>query len=209
MPIYVAIVEDDKHYNQALKKIIDFDSELECVGQFYSAREAEKHLVEQDPDVVLMDIKLPDKTGIELVAHFSGDMPETRFIMCTSFEDDAYVYDALRAGAVGYLTKGETMDKIIAAIKESYQGGAPMSSNIARKVISFFHQVKENLLQQLTKTESEVLELLATGMSYQQIADKKFVSLDTIKKHICNIYRKLHVNNKIEAINLLTKNHKL
>src|SRR5690606_32167760 len=105
MPIYVAIVHHGMHYNQALTQIIDFVRELDCLGQLYSARQAQKHRVQHDPDVVLMDIKLPDKTGIELVAHFSGDMPETRFIMCTSFEDDAYVYDAVRAGAVGYLTK--------------------------------------------------------------------------------------------------------
>jgi DNA-binding NarL/FixJ family response regulator len=123
MSIKVAVVEDEKHYNNALKKIIDNDSELNCVAQLYSGAESLALLKEMKPDLVLMDIKLPDMSGIEVVSRVIDDMSETKFIMYTSFEDDAHIYDALKTGASGYLYKGETMDKIIASIKDVYQGG--------------------------------------------------------------------------------------
>ncbi|MFA5620197.1 MAG: response regulator transcription factor [Weeksellaceae bacterium] len=207
-PISVAIVEDDEFYNKSLKKIIGFDPGLVCVGQFFSGREALKNLKELHPDIVLMDIKLPDKTGVELVEQLSQEMEDTKFIMCTSFEDDKHIFDALKAGASGYLVKGESMDRIIASIKECHAGGAPMTFSIASKVLQFFREEKKEkpYLEELTKTENEVLEMLSTGMLYKEIADKKNVGIDTIKKQAGSIYRKLHVCNKTEAINKL-RNH--
>ncbi|MDR7210518.1 response regulator transcription factor [Flavobacterium piscis] len=203
MKIRVAIVEDDKNYNQALKNIIDFQEDMECVAQFFNGKNALQKLEAIEPDVVLMDIQLQDLSGIDIVFKLTELMPGTTFIMCTSFENDEKIFSALRAGASGYLVKGDPLDKIIQAILEAHKGGAPMSFSIAKRVLQHFQESKVQVqsLALLTVTEKEVLELLAQGLLYKEIADKKNVTIDTIKKHIGNIYRKLQVSNKIEAIN--------
>jgi len=203
MKIRVAIVEDDKNYNQALKNIIDFQEDMECVAQFFNGKNALQKLEAIEPDVVLMDIQLQDLSGIDIVFKLTELMPGTTFIMCTSFENDEKIFSALRAGASGYLVKGDPLDKIIQAILEAHKGGAPMSFAIAKRVLQHFQESKVQVqsLMLLTVTEKEVLELLAQGLLYKEIADKKNVTIDTIKKHIGNIYRKLQVSNKIEAIN--------
>jgi len=203
MKIRVAIVEDDKNYNQALKNIIDFQEDMECVAQFFNGKNALQKLEAVEPDVVLMDIQLQDLSGIDIVFKLTELMPGTTFVMCTSFENDEKIFSALRAGASGYLVKGDPLDKIIQAILEAHKGGAPMSFAIAKRVLQHFQESKVQVqsLMLLTVTEKEVLELLALGLLYKEIADKKNVTIDTIKKHIGNIYRKLQVSNKIEAIN--------
>lgn len=203
MKIRVAIVEDDKNYNQALKNIIDFQEDMECVAQFFNGKNALQKLEAVEPDVVLMDIQPQDLSGIDIVFKLTELMPGTTFVMCTSFENDEKIFSALRAGASGYLVKGDPLDKIIQAILEAHQGGAPMSFAIAKRVLQHFQESKVQVqsLMLLTVTEKEVLELLALGLLYKEIADKKNVTIDTIKKHIGNIYRKLQVSNKIEAIN--------
>ncbi|WP_264554017.1 response regulator transcription factor [Flavobacterium sp. N2038] len=209
MKIRVAIVEDDKHYSQALKNIIDFQEDMECAAQFFNGKSALQKLEDLEPDVVLMDINLQDLSGIDIVSKLTETMPGTNFIMCTSFENDEKIFSALRAGASGYLVKGDPLDKIIQAILEAHNGGAPMSFTIAKRVLQHFQESKVQVqsLALLTVTEKEVLELLAQGLLYKEIADKKNVTIDTIKKHIGNIYRKLQVSNKIEAINKFnTKN---
>lgn len=209
MKIRVAIVEDDKNYNQALKNIIDFQEDMECVAQFFNGKNALQKLEAIEPDVVLMDIQLQDLSGIDIVFKLTELMPGTTFVMCTSFENDEKIFSALRAGASGYLVKGDPLDKIIQAILEAHKGGAPMSFAIAKRVLQHFQESKVQVqsLSLLTVTEKEVLELLAQGLLYKEIADKKNVTIDTIKKHIGNIYRKLQVSNKIEAINKFnTKN---
>jgi len=209
MKIRVAIVEDDKHYSQALKSIIDFQEDMECAAQFFNGKSALQKLEDLEPDVVLMDIQLQDSSGIDIVSKLTEAMPGTSFIMCTSFENDEKIFSALRAGASGYLVKGDPLDKIIQSILEAHKGGAPMSFTIAKRVLQHFQESKVQVqsLALLTVTEKEVLELLAQGLLYKEIADKKNVTIDTIKKHIGNIYRKLQVSNKIEAINKFnTKN---
>lgn len=209
MKIRVAIVEDDKHYSQALKSIIDFQEDMECAAQFFNGKSALQKLEDLEPDVVLMDIQLQDSSGIDIVSKLTEAMPGTSFIMCTSFENDEKIFSALRAGASGYLVKGDPLDKIIQAILEAHKGGAPMSFTIAKRVLQHFQESKVQVqsLALLTVTEKEVLELLAQGLLYKEIAAKKNVTIDTIKKHIGNIYRKLQVSNKIEAINKFnTKN---
>ncbi|MEO7976638.1 response regulator transcription factor [Flavobacterium sp.] len=209
MKIRVAIVEDDKNYNQALKNIIDFQQDMECIAQFFNGKNALQKLEALEPDVVLMDIQLQDLSGIDIVFKLTELMPGTTFVMCTSFENDEKIFSALRAGASGYLVKGDPLDKIIQAILEAHNGGAPMSFAIARRILQHFQESKVQVqtLSLLTVTEKEVLELLAQGLLYKEIADKKNVTIDTIKKHIGNIYRKLQVSNKIEAINKFnTKN---
>ncbi len=130
-------------------------------------------------------------------------MPETHFIMCTSFEDDEKIFNSLKAGAMGYLVKGESMDKILSSIRDVYSGGAPMSFSIARRVLQHFEKKLPEIkgFDELTKREQEILELLSQGFLYKEIADQKCISMDTVKKHVGNIYRKLHVSNKVEAIN--------
>lgn len=204
MSIKVAIVEDDKNYNNALKKIIDYDEEMQCVAQFYDGREALKHLMDQNPDVVIMDIKLPNILGIEVLSRLKSEMENTQFMMCTSFEDEETIFKSLKAGATGYLLKGDKMEKIISSIKDVFNGGAPMSFTVAKKVLNHFHDKKAEItLQELTFSEKEILELLAEGFLYKEIASKKNISIDTVKKHIGNIYRKLQVSNKVEAVNKL------
>ena len=206
MKIKVAVVEDEKHYSQALKKIIDFDEELLCVGQFFDGNEALEKLRSLQPDVVLMVIKLPFVKGTDVVSLLKQSMEKTQFIMCTSFEDDESIFRSLKAGAIGYLVKGESLDKIISSIKEAYNGGAPMSFGIAKRVLESFHASRGSaVLEQLTRTEREILELLSEGLQYKAIADRKNISMDTVKKHVGNTYRKLHVNNRIEAMKLYNK----
>jgi len=203
MSISIAIVEDEKNYNNTLKKIINYQEDMRVVAQFFDGSEALQKLPDLLPDVVMMDIQLPDMLGIEIIEKLKKEMQETQFIMCTSFEDDEKVFNSLKAGAMGYLIKGESMEKILTSIRDVYNGGAPMSFAIARKVLGHFERKTEDKkdLEDLTERETEVLELLAQGFLYKEIADKKFISIDTVKKHVGNIYRKLHVSNKVEAIN--------
>jgi len=203
MSISIAIVEDEKNYNNALKKVINYQDDMKVVGQFFDGNTALKNLSDISPDVVMMDIQLQDMLGIEIIEKLRKDMPKTQFIMCTSFEDDEKIFNSLKAGAMGYLIKGESMDKILSSIRDVYNGGAPMSLSIARKVLSHFEKKLPEIkdFDELTAREKEILELLSQGLLYKEIADRKFISIDTVKKHVGNIYRKLHVSNKVEAIN--------
>lgn len=203
MSISIAIVEDEKNYNNALKKIINYQTDMKVIAQFFDGNEALNNLPNFSPDVVMMDIQLQDMLGIEIIEKLRKDMPDTQFIMCTSFEDDEKIFNSLKAGAMGYLIKGESMDKILTSIRDVYNGGAPMSFSIARKVLNHFEKKITDVkgFDELTNREKEILELLSQGLLYKEIADQKCISMDTVKKHVGNIYRKLHVSNKVEAIN--------
>ncbi|WP_336962644.1 response regulator transcription factor [Chryseobacterium contaminans] len=203
MSISIAIVEDEKNYNNALKKVINYQKDMKVVGQFFDGNDALKNLPDLSPNVVMMDIQLQDMLGIEIIDKLKKEMPETHFIMCTSFEDDEKIFNSLKAGAMGYLVKGESMDKILSSIRDVYNGGAPMSFSIARKVLQHFEKKLPEIkgFDELTKREQEILELLSQGFLYKEIADQKCISMDTVKKHVGNIYKKLHVSNKVEAIN--------
>ncbi|MEN4761452.1 MULTISPECIES: response regulator transcription factor [unclassified Chryseobacterium] len=203
MSISIAIVEDEKNYNNALKKVIDYQKDMKVVAQFFDGKDALQNLSDFSPDVVMMDIQLQDMLGIEIIEKLKKELPNTQFIMCTSFEDDEKIFHSLKAGAMGYLIKGESMDKILASIRDVYNGGAPMSFSIARRVLQHFERKLPEIkgFDELTQREKEILELLSQGLLYKEIADQKFITLDTVKKHVGNIYRKLQVNNKVEAIN--------
>ncbi|WP_143884919.1 response regulator transcription factor [Chryseobacterium binzhouense] len=203
MSISIAIVEDEKNYNNTLKKVINYQDDMIVVAQFFDGKTALHELSGLSPDVVMMDIQLQDMLGIDVISKIKKELPNTQFIMCTSFEDDKKIFSSLKAGAMGYLVKGESMDKILSSIRDVYNGGAPMSLSIARKVLSHFVRKHSEVQKwdELTEREKEVLELLAEGLLYKEIADRKFISIDTVKKHVGNIYRKLHVSNKVEAIN--------
>lgn len=176
---------------------------MKVIAQFFDGNDAMQNLPDISPDVVMMDIQLQDMLGIEIIERLRKEMPNTQFIMCTSFDDDEKIFNSLKAGAMGYLVKGESMDKILSSIRDVYNGGAPMSFSIARRVLKHFERSLAEIkgFDELTEREKEVLELLSEGLLYKEIADKKCISIDTVKKHVGNIYRKLHVNNKVEAIN--------
>ncbi|MDH5035204.1 response regulator transcription factor [Chryseobacterium cucumeris] len=203
MSISIAIVEDEKNYNNALKKVIDYQKDMKVIAQFFDGNDAITNLPDISPDVVMMDIQLQDMLGIEIIEKLRKEMPNTQFIMCTSFDDDEKIFNSLKAGAMGYLVKGESMDKILSSIRDVYNGGAPMSFSIARRVLKHFEKKLPEIkgFDELTEREKEILELLSQGLLYKEIADQKFISIDTVKKHVGNIYRKLHVNNKVEAVN--------
>lgn len=207
MSISIAIVEDEKNYNNALKKVINYQQDMKVVAQFFDGNDALKNLPDVSPNVVMMDIQLQDMLGIEIIEKLKKEMPETHFIMCTSFDDDEKIFNSLKAGAMGYLVKGESMDKILSSIRDVYNGGAPMSFSIARRVLQHFEKKLPEIkgFNELTEREKEILELLSEGLLYKEIADQKCISMDTVKKHVGNIYRKLHVNNKVEAINKLNQ----
>ena len=203
MSISIAIVEDEKNYNNALKKVIDYQKDMKVIAQFFDGNDAITNLPDISPDVVMMDIQLQDMLGIEIIEKLRKEIPNTQFIMCTSFDDDEKIFNSLKAGAMGYLVKGESMDKILSSIRDVYNGGAPMSFSIARRVLKHFEKKLPEIkgFDELTEREKEILELLSQGLLYKEIADQKFISIDTVKKHVGNIYRKLHVNNKVEAVN--------
>lgn len=207
MSISIAIVEDEKNYNNALKKVINYQQDMKVVAQFFDGNDALKNLPDISPNVVMMDIQLQDMLGIEIIEKLKKEMPKTHFIMCTSFDDDEKIFNSLKAGAMGYLVKGESMDKILSSIRDVYNGGAPMSFSIARRVLQHFEKKLPEIkgFDELTEREKEILELLSEGLLYKEIADQKCISIDTVKKHVGNIYRKLHVNNKVEAINKLNQ----
>ena len=197
------IIEDDKEMREGLEAIVRFHPGLECLASFPSAEEALANISSNIPDIVLMDIHLPGISGIECVKQLKPLLPQTQFMMCTVYEDTDTVYDSLCAGATGYLLKNSPPGKITDAILDLYHGGSPMSSTIARKVIHAFQPVPQlnTEVDTLTKREHELLELLAKGYRYKEIAEKLFISFETVRTHIHNIYEKLHVQSRTEAVN--------
>ncbi|MEM7040706.1 MAG: response regulator transcription factor, partial [Bacteroidota bacterium] len=195
--IRIALVEDDFEIRESLKLILNASPGYACVQQFETAEEALVGLEADPPDVCLMDISLPGISGIECVRLVKEKNTGTEFIMLTAHQDDDLVFDALCAGACGYLIKSTPPARIMDAIVEAYHGGAPMSTKIARLVVNSFKKPKTS---NLTAREQEVLDQLCQGKSYKGIADALFVSQDTIRSHIKSIYKKLEVNSKSEAV---------
>lgn len=195
--ISVIVVEDDSEIREGLELLINGTPGFECLQTFEDAETSLKWLDEEIPDVVLMDIGLPGISGIEAIKKIKEKYPNLDVLVLTIHENDEYVFDALCAGATGYLTKDIPPTKILDGIQEVYEGGAPMSSQIARMVIGSF---KINPAPDLTNRETEVLTELCNGSSYKMIADKLFISEETVRKHIKNIYKKLEVHSKSEAV---------
>ena len=196
--INISIIEDDKDIRESLAILINGTSDFKCVSSFHNCESALKQIEDDNPDVILMDINLPGMTGIKGTRIMKEKLPETEFIMLTVSDDSSDVFDSLCAGAGGYLKKNTPPSKLLEAIKETVNGGAPMSMEIARLVISSFR--KETTSSDLTSREKEVLKKLCEGSSYKIIADDLFIDLNTVKFHIRNIYRKLEVHSKGEAI---------
>ncbi len=203
--ISVCIVEDNNDIRQALEQIISMSSGYSLLGSFPSAEAALVGLPRLKPSVVLMDINLGGMSGIECVKLLKPNHQDILFMMCTVYEEDEKIFEALAAGANGYILKKTAPSKLLEAIRELADGGAPMSSQIARKVVAAF-QEKTNTttdakLDTLSNRELEILELLAKGMLYKEISAKLGIAQETVRKHVYHIYEKLHVNNRVEAVN--------
>lgn len=201
--IRIAIVEDDKEIRQLLETVLGDEPDLEVVRSFSSGDNFLKAFDHFQCDVVLMDINMPGKTGIECVAEAKPKRPEVQYLISTVFENAAYIFQALCAGATGYLIKNTSAEKIIDAVRDIHQGGSPMSSSIARMVVNAMgaHQIQTIHTDQLTTREREILDLLAKGLMYKEIAAQKDISTETVRKHVRNIYEKLQVTTRMEAIN--------
>jgi DNA-binding NarL/FixJ family response regulator len=205
--ISVCIVDDNKQLRDTLEEIIIMSDGYQCIGTIATAEEAIEKLPQLNPDVVLMDINLGGtESGIDCVKALKPQMPSTNFMMCTVYEEDEKIFEALSAGASGYILKKTAPGKLLEAIRELYQGGAPMSSQIARKVVAAFQNKPtaadtSNRLDELTNREKEILEQLSKGLMYKEIAAQLYLSAETVRKHVYHIYEKLHVNNRVEAVN--------
>ncbi len=199
--IHVAIIDDDAEIRAGLQWMIEHSEGFLCTGTYGSCDDAMKKLENDPPDVILMDIGMPGKTGIECVGAVKERFPDIQVLMLTVYSDDEKIFQSLRAGAVGYLLKKTPSEKLLAAIREAYTGGAPMSGEIARRVLSYFsHSKSPKISASLSDREIEVLEALIEGHSYKAIAEKLFVSVHTVRFHLHNIYAKLHVSSRSEAV---------
>jgi DNA-binding NarL/FixJ family response regulator len=201
--IKVVIVEDDNEMREGLESIVQSHPALECLATCSSGEDALIKVPDIIPDIVLMDIHLPGISGIECVRRLKPGLESTQFMMCTVFEDNENVFDSLCAGATGYLLKNSPPVKITNAIVDLYHGGSPMSSTIARKVIQTFQPTVQQSrdMENLTNREREMLDLLSKGYRYKEIADQLSISFETVRTHIHNIYEKLHVQSRTEALN--------
>lgn len=206
--ISVCIVDDNKELRNALEEIISMSNGYKCLGTIATAEDALAQLPILRPDVVLMDINLgSNENGIDVVRKLKPRIPDTNFMMCTVYEENEKIFEALSAGASGYILKKTDPGRMLDAIRELYEGGAPMSSQIARKVVAVFQKQATTKdaggesLDLLSSREKEILEFLSKGLMYKEIASQLFLSPETVRKHVYNIYEKLHVNNRVAAIN--------
>jgi DNA-binding NarL/FixJ family response regulator len=205
--ISVCIVDDNKELRNALEEIISMSPGYKCISTIGTAEEAISQLPILNPDVVLMDINLgTEESGIDCVRILKPNMATTNFMMCTVYEENEKIFEALSAGASGYLLKKTDPPRMLEAIRELYEGGAPMSSQIARKVVAAFQGKKptradSDELDHLSVREKEILEFLSKGLMYKEIASQLFLSPETVRKHVYHIYEKLHVSNRVAAVN--------
>ncbi len=201
--IKLAIVEDLEEVTEGLSEFIRRDKDLQLLATYRTAEAAALELPLIKPDIVIMDINLPGVTGIECIRQLKKTGVTMQFMMFTVYENNEQVFEALKAGASGYLLKKTPPAQIIEAIKELHEGGSPMSASIARKLVTIFQErtVPSNEAAILTNREREVLGLVAKGLLYKEIAEQLNISFHTVRQHIGKIYEKLHVQNKTEAIN--------
>jgi len=202
MPINVSIIEDDRRVRESLSVLINGAENTRCISTYTSGEEALEEIGFKKPDVVLMDINLPGMSGIECVRRLKAKMPKLQVLILTMYEDDEKVFQSLVAGASGYLVKRTSPSELLNAIQEVHSGASPMSGKIARTVVEYFHK-QQNTAEQhepLSRREEEILGLLAKGYRYKEIADTLSISFETVRSHLKNIYDKLHVRSRTEAV---------
>lgn len=200
----VCIVEDKADLRESMGMMIQMSKDYVLGGSYANAEEALKMVPMVKPDVVLMDINLPGASGITCVNALKAMYPDMLFMMCTAYEDNEKIFDSLKAGATGYILKTEGPSKILEALDDIIAGGSPMSSSIARKVVASFNNMSNDnqIIEALSDREKEVLDHLAKGLIGKEVADALNISWGTVRKHVQNIYKKLQVNTRVEAVNL-------
>src|SRR5688500_6022807 len=200
-PIKVSVVEDHDRFRAGLTTMLEGYPEFRCVGAYRTAEEALAKITQARPDVVLMDIELPRRSGIECVRELSRRMPDVPIMMLTAYDDPEMIFESLRAGACGYLLKRTPPAELLEAIQELHRGGSPMSTQIARRVVASLHQSKPPVQEAaLTEREEEILTYLAKGYSNKEIANLLRLSLETVRTHLRHVYEKLHVHSRTEAL---------
>ncbi|MGD0260912.1 MAG: response regulator transcription factor [Verrucomicrobiota bacterium] len=202
MRIKVSIVEDDRGTRESLSELLGRAPALRCVGAHPNGEEALRRIPGEEPDVVLMDINLPGMSGIECVARLKERLPKMQVLMLTTYQESDLIFDSLRQGASGYLLKNMPPAELIQAVEQVHGGGAPMSMQIARKVVNHFQQIRHpaSEVEKLTKREQEILAHLAKGYLYKEIADQLGITLSTVRAHLHTVYEKLHVQSRTEAV---------
>jgi DNA-binding NarL/FixJ family response regulator len=203
--IKVAIVEDDVRFRKSLRRVIESKAGLTCIAEYATGTEAIEQIPRDLPEVVIIDLNLPDSSGAEVTARLKSQLPDISVVILTVYNDAEHIFKALRAGADGYLLKQATAGEILEAITEAHRGGAPMTSEIARKVIAAFHEPKSapTATETLAPREREILELVANGYANKEIADKMAITLSTVCWYLHEIYKKLHVQSRVQAVNKL------
>ncbi len=201
-PTTVAIVEDDARMREAVQQLIDAEPDFRCRGVYGSAEQALRNLGGFPADILLLDIHLPGMSGSDAVRLFHDRFPRTRVVMFTVFEDDARIFTSLCNGATGYVLKKTPPAKLFQALRDARDGGAPLSPEIARRVVDLFRRMRPQELasEALTATEVRLLALLAEGHSYQSAADRMDISINTVRDHVRSVYEKLHVHSKSAAV---------
>ncbi len=201
MPIKICIVEDNYDMRESVAQALNESPGIRCIGTYATAEAAVHDLPFQKPDVALVDIHLPGMNGIECVAKLKAQLPQLQILMLTRYEQSDMIFDSIRAGASGYLLKRTPAAELVQAIEQVHSGGAPMTPQIARKVVAHFQQIQKpsSDMQKLTSREQEVLALLAKGYLYKQIAGKLDISINTLRAYLRAIYDKLHVHSRTEA----------
>ena len=206
--IKVVIIEDQEEIRKGYEFLINSSDHFSCIG-YSAAEKAIENLYFDKPEVILMDVNLPGISGIEATRILKGKMPKIQIMMFTIYENNENVFDALEAGASGYILKQTKPAKLLEAIQEIYDGGAPMSSQIAKMVVNSFQ--KKNIVDseaELSDREKEILQLLTAGYRNKEVAEKLSISLSTVKSHVYNIYQKLHVTSRVEAVNKISNRRK-
>jgi len=201
MAIRVSIVEDNRGMRESFAALLNQSPDMQCVSTYATAEAAIWDIPVQKPDVALVDIHLPGTNGIECVAKLREQLPQLQVLMLTRYEQSDLVFSSIRAGASGYLLKNTPPEKLLQAIVQLHAGGAPMSMQIARKVVEYFHAIQQRApeVEQLSPREKEILELLAGGSRYKEIVSQLGISLSTVRTHLKRIYEKLHVQTRTEA----------
>ena len=202
MPIKVAIVDDDEGIRTSLATLIRRAPALRLVGDYADAEAALKEIPHRPPDVVLMDINLPGVNGVECVRQLKSRLPAVQFLMLTVYEDSDSLFNSLQAGASGYLLKRTASARLLEAIRDVHDGGSPMTPQLARRVVQYFSKPADGNsgMSRLTAGERDFLDQLAKGYAYKEIADRRKISIDTVRSYVRTVYEKLHVHSRTEAV---------